>query len=485
MQPPNKQPKSVKRLLLSGVFWRILAIEIILLAWTLGYHAYSEGATAGELFWYALRIGLLVAIILTFMMITLGSFLQRRIITPLEAIAESNRSLKEQDQPSPRMEVSPDAPLEIQDIVATRNEMLDTILEVSAERLRLVELIRHTFGRYVSGEVVDRILDSPEGASLGGQSRLVTIMVTDLRGFTALSGRLDPERVVQMLNAYFEVMVEVILSYGGTIIEITGDGFLVVFGAPEEMPDQAQRAVACALDMQGHMKQVNQHNRRQGLPALEMGVGLNQAEVVAGNIGSSQRSKYAVVGDGVNLASRIESYAVGNQVLVSESIQKALGGLLRIDGELGVLPKGSESPLRIFLVGGIGGEYNLSLEEEPLDLVELRDPVPLSYVTIAGKHVGSQTHECRMTKLAATGAELILDQPVEPLTNLRLSLPEAEGELAAKEFYAKVMESHEGREGGHFIRFTGVPPEVDAYFQALRGYAVRKPGLSRATPDPG
>lgn len=470
--PDSKQPKSVKRLLLSGVFWRILIIELILLAWTLGYHAFTEDAGATELVLYGLRIMLLVAIILTFMMITLASFLQKKIIIPLETIAEANRRMKDEDEPSLEIEVSGDAPLEIQNIVATRNQMLDTILEVSTERLRLVEFVRSTFGRYVSDEVVSRILDSPEGASLGGQRRRVTVMVTDLRGFTAISERLGPERVVQMLNAYFEVMVEVIIAYGGTIIEITGDGFLVVFGAPVQMPDQAQQAVACALDMQLQMNRVNQGNTEQGLPILEMGVGLNQAEVVAGNIGSSKRSKYAVVGGGVNLASRIESYAVGGQVLISESILRELSGALRIDGELGVLPKGAENALRIFLVGGIGGEFNLTLEGDQSELSALQERVPLFYMVIDGKHVGGQIQECQLISLSHKGAEVNLSTPVEPLTNLKLSLKEAEGELAAKDLYAKVIEVKDGG-GTHLIRFTGVPPEIDAYFQALRLHACR------------
>lgn len=470
-----RNPRSVKRLLLAGVFWRILLIEVILLIWSLAYHAWAEGAQASALFWYAVRIILLVAIILTFMMITLRSFLQRKIIGPLETIAEANRRLEQEDEPSPQMEVSPDAPQEIQDIVATRNEMLATILEVSAERLRLVEFIRRTFGRYVSDEVVAQILDSPQGASLGGERRLVTVMVTDLRGFTAISERLQPEQVVQMLNVYFEVMVEVILSYGGTIIEITGDGFLVVFGAPGQMPDSAQRAVACALDMQAHMAQVNQQIQQQGLPRLEMGVGLNQAEVVAGNIGSSKRRKYAVVGGGVNLASRIESYAVGGQVLVSESIQRELQDLLRIDGELGVLPKGAESSLRIFQVGGIGGQFNLALAGGEMDPAPLRESIDLLYVVIDGKHVGSKVQDCRLLGLAGQGAEVSLGQPVEPLTNLKLSIKEAQGELASKDFYAKVIKSPGRPDGPHLIRFTAVPPEIDAYFQALRRHAARRP----------
>ncbi|MBW1941696.1 MAG: hypothetical protein JRJ51_02545, partial [Deltaproteobacteria bacterium] len=224
-------------------------------------------------------------------------------------------------------------------------------------------LLKKMFGRYLSTEVMNAILKDPSSLELGGERRTVTIMMTDLRGFTALSERLEPEKVVQMLNAYFEVMVDIILKYHGTINEIIGDALLVIFGAPNEMPNRNAQAIASAIDMQNAMTEVNRQNRLNGLPELEMGIGLNEAEVIVGNIGSTKRSKYAVVGSGVNMASRIESYTVGGQVLISESVKREAGDILRIDNRMDVLPKGAQAPLSIYDVGGIGGDYNLALDE--------------------------------------------------------------------------------------------------------------------------
>ena len=239
--------------------------------------------------------------------------------------------------------------------------------------------IRETFGRYLSDEIVDNILESPDGVKLGGEKRQVSIMITDLRGFTALSESLEPEQVVRMLNRYFEVMVDIIQRYNGTINEIRGDSLLVIFGAPHEIQDRAQSAIACAIAMQNAMAKVNEENGAVGLPELEMGIGLHDSEVIVGNLGSSKRLIYSVVGSGVNMASRIESYTVGGQILVSESIRKEAGKILRIDGQRDVLPKGAEDPLRIFAVGGIAGKYNLALEGRDLDLVALTRRVPLRY----------------------------------------------------------------------------------------------------------
>ncbi|HNL74227.1 MAG TPA: adenylate/guanylate cyclase domain-containing protein, partial [Leptospiraceae bacterium] len=191
------------------------------------------------------------------------------------------------------------------------------------------EFIKNTFGRYLSDDVVASILESPKGTSLGGEKREVTIMMTDLRGFTSISERLPAEKCVLMINNYLDVMTDVILKYQGTIDEFIGDAILVIFGAPIQREDDAARAVACAIEMQLAMKEVNEKNRRDGLPEVVMGIGLNTGEIVVGNIGSHKRTKYGVVGSNVNLTSRIESYTVGGQTLVSQRTLEACGPIVR------------------------------------------------------------------------------------------------------------------------------------------------------------
>jgi len=337
----------------------------------------------------------------------------------------------------------------------------------------MTDLLKKMFGRYLSTEVMNSLIENPLALELGGERRRVTIMMTDLRGFTALSERLEPERVVQMLNSYFEVMVEEVLKYNGTINEIIGDALLVIFGAPQEMPDRAEKAIACSIAMQNAMARVNEENRANGLPELEMGIGLNEAEVIVGNIGSSKRSKYAVVGSGVNMTSRIESYTVGGQILVSESVHKQAGKILRVDTQREVFPKGAETPLKIYEVGGIAGRFNLALEEKDPALVILARHIPLNYTVLEGKHVGKKGVECFMTKLSRKCAEITLDEPIELLNNLKMNLVEVDQELACKDFYGKVI-GHSGDDSrSHVVRFTAVPAEVRSYFQAHRQYATK------------
>jgi adenylate cyclase len=351
---------------------------------------------------------------------------------------------------------------------------LSTLLSRTSEDLeKSSELIKKMFGRYLSTEVMNSLLEDPTALELGGEKRKVTIMMTDLRGFTALSERLKPEQVVQMLNSYFEVMVEVILQYSGTINEIIGDALLVIFGAPQEMADRAQRAIACAIEMQNAMGKVNENNRAQGLPELEMGIGVNETEVIVGNIGSSKRSKYAVVGSGVNMTSRIESYTVGGQILISESVRQKVGEVLRIDSKREVTPKGAEVPLTIYEVGGIAGPYNLAIERDEPAKVTLMSQIPVEYKVLGGKHVGKKGMKGRIAKLSKKSCEVALTEPLSLLANMKMNLGDVDAELAARDFYGKVIEQSREQANTYLVRFTAVPPEISAYFQALRKYAAK------------
>ena len=167
--------------------------------------------------------------------------------------------------------------------------------------------IEETFGRYLSGEVVAQLLSSPDGLELGGEKRKLTMLMADLRGFSAIAERLSPEQVVRVVNNFLGTMAEVVLSHGGTIDEFIGDSILGFFGAPVSREDDAQRAVSCALAMQKGMERVNRRNRDEGLPAVEMGIAVHTGDVVVGNIGSVKRAKYGAVGSHVNLTARSES----------------------------------------------------------------------------------------------------------------------------------------------------------------------------------
>jgi class 3 adenylate cyclase len=184
--------------------------------------------------------------------------------------------------------------------------------------------IRATFGRYLSDDIVTDILERPEGLELGGDQREVTIMMSDIRGFTTLSEQHPARRVVAMLNRYLGAMTDIILEYGGTIDEFLGDAILAVFGAPRRHDDDADRAARCALAMQQAMEAINRANAEEDLPTLAMGIALNTGTVIAGNIGSERRSKYGFVGHAMNVTSRIEDVTGRGEILLAESTRAAL-----------------------------------------------------------------------------------------------------------------------------------------------------------------
>jgi adenylate cyclase len=186
------------------------------------------------------------------------------------------------------------------------------------------KFIRATFGRYLSDEIVTEILERPEGLELGGDLREVTIMMSDIRGFTSICERLEPGQVVKMLNRYLGAMTDIIMAHNGTIDEFIGDAILAVFGAPQKRDDDADRAVSCALAMQQAMAEINSVNREEGLPEISSGIALHSGDVIAGNIGSERRSKYGFVGHPMNLTARIEEVTAGGEILISDSTLDSL-----------------------------------------------------------------------------------------------------------------------------------------------------------------
>jgi adenylate cyclase len=340
--------------------------------------------------------------------------------------------------------------------------------EAFAQLEKANRFIRSTFGRYLSDDIVNTILESPAGLSLGGEKRTVTIMMSDLRGFTAMSERLLPESVVSIINVYLEAMTEIILKYQGTIDEFIGDAILAIFGAPIGREDDARRAVACALEMQGAMAEVNRKYLEAGYPALAMGIGINTGDVVVGNIGSSKRTKYGVVGRHVNLTSRIESYTVGGQILISESTAAACGPILRIDSELEIMPKGVREPITIYEVGGIAGDYGIFLPaKKPIELHPLPQPVKIEFTILEGKHAGKERHQGALEKMTESIAEMQAQVSADKLSNLKIWLRDDQGQEVSAELYAKVVDLLSEAPPRFRIHFTTVPLEAKVFFQQL------------------
>ena len=348
-----------------------------------------------------------------------------------------------------------------------RNDAYQALARMAQELQVHNRFIRETFGRYLTDDVVQSLLESPEGWKLGGERRKVTLVMTDLRGFTAMSGRLAPEQVVSILNRYLGTMVEVIQSYQGTIDEFIGDAIFILFGAPIQRPDDAERAVACALAMQLAMQGVNAQNRAEGLPEVEMGIGINTGDVVVGNIGSDKRAKYGVVGSDVNLTARIESYTIGGQVLISEATRQDVGSILQLGERLEIAAQGVDTRITIHAVRGIGGRHHLQLPDHTATLVQLPHPVPLQYTVLEGKHMRDEACAGHLVRLSPKHAEVYADQALEPWSNIKAKLTGANGEGIPGDLYAKVMRPLSEEHHGFSMHFTSISPDIATFFKRL------------------
>lgn len=453
--------EGVRQVLLKGIFWRILIIESILLVWSLLYRALTDHhSQPADLFWYAVRITILVAIIILFVMVTFRKFLNKKIILPLEAISASNRRLKDGDSHETDVEVAENSPIEIREIVATRKEMLATLFKVSEERLRLVNFVRDMFGRYLSKKVVDNILESPEGHKIGGRRKTVTILMSDIRGFTSLSETMDPEIMVQILNRYLERMSKIILEYDGIIDEILGDSILAVFGVPKKHETDPVRAVACAIAMQNALNDLNNEFIQEGHPPLEMGIGINTGSVVVGNIGSEVRMKYAAVGSAVNTAARIESNTVGGQVLIGESTYGLIKEVVACDPPQVFMMKGLRKPLVAYAVKHIGPPYNLELKSRQVVETGVHMNLPFRCWKVKDKKIDDDAVSGETVLLSENSITASIVCSLEPLTDIKLVFDFCVEAHCFEDIYAKVLSVNE-KDGipVHQLQITSIDPK--------------------------
>ena len=306
--------------------------------------------------------------------------------------------------------------------------------------------------RYTSPDIADYALTTAEGQKSGGQTKNVTILMSDLRGFTALSSKLTAEELIKVLNRYFEAMVVCIQKYHGTVIEFLGDGIFTVFGAPKDLEDHASCAVNCAVEMQKAMPAVNEWNKANGYPELQMGIGINTGDVVVGNIGSEKKMKYGCMGSAVNITGRLESLTVGGQIFITENTAHRLTEKLTVITEGAFLPKGAPEELRYYEIEGIGdnltgeaGSRNIEWKEQSCDN-EYR------FYVLEEKKVGATGYIGRITRLSADGRYAVLEAEPELAERQNIMLRQDDECI-----YAKVIRKEDP---GYVICFTSMTQNV-------------------------
>ncbi len=229
-------------------------------------------------------------------------------------------------------------------------EELEEAKELSKREREEKQKLKEVFSKYVSPQVVAEIVKNPDSLELGGVKKKIAVLFSDIRGFTSMSEKMQPEEVVAILNEYFEEMTKIVFKYNGTLDKYMGDAIMALYGAPVEMKNPVVNAVATAVEMQKRLKELNEQWANHGWKTLGMGIGITYGDVVVGNIGSSLRMDYTAIGDTVNLASRLQGVAKAGEVLVSDQAYEQIKDYVMAEELEPIKVKGKEKPVRVYKV---------------------------------------------------------------------------------------------------------------------------------------
>jgi len=229
------------------------------------------------------------------------------------------------------------------------NELKQTVQAVSEDR----RIIKDMFTRYISQEVMENLMETPDSIKLGGDKRIATVFFADIRGYSSFSEYREPEEIVEILNDYFSEAIKDIMAFRGYIDKFIGDGIMAVWGVPM-IPDRSDafNAVSCALSLQEMVHSTKRKFFRKSASRLRIGIGINTGPLVAGNLGSMQRMNYSVIGDTVNLAARLEGIAGPDEVIVSQTTRNQIKDMFLFEERPAVKVKGKEKPVKIYNVLG-------------------------------------------------------------------------------------------------------------------------------------
>jgi adenylate cyclase len=280
------------------------------------------------------------------------------------------------------------------------------------------------------------------------QNKEITILISDLRGFTAIAEQYPATSLIEMLNLYFSRMCEIIVRYGGTIDKFMGDSIMALFGIPEARKDDLERAIACAVEMQQTMLEVNALNIQHGYPRLFMGIGINTGNVVAGMLGSDLHNEYTVIGDAVNMACRIEAFSLRGQILLSEPSLQQARNYIRHGQANEVQIKGKMLPIRFYELLATRRPRLLEVPRvEARKSPRIKVDFPLRFSLLEQNHVKPRSYEGTAVDLSYHGLQAYLPIQLAALSDLRIELSTSLMKNQSSHIYAKILRTQADKTG--------------------------------------
>lgn len=293
-------------------------------------------------------------------------------------------------------------------------------------------------------------------------SREVTIMLTDLRGFTSISEVYPAGVVLDLLNRYLAKMSEIVLRNHGTIDKFMGDSIMVLFGAPYSHADDVRHAIICAVEMQLAMDEINSYSKNLDLPELFMGIGINTGTVMAGLLGSALHSEYTVIGNEVNLASRIEAFSLRGQVLISQGTLDHCRDFLTIGKPMDVLVKGKVNPIDLYEVLAIPSLGLKVPRKEIRKSPRVKVRIPFKYQLVTDKIVMPQVYQGLIRDMSYHGILAELEQQLVPHSDIKMGIDMSLLGYNATDIYAKTLKTQE--KNGRFLsglEFTSISAQCE------------------------
>ena len=326
---------------------------------------------------------------------------------------------------------------------------------------------RHRYAAQLEAAITDRLkaIESEnrrlKALAHGTEIRRVTVLLSDLRGFTALSERFSSLQVVNLLNRYFERMTRIIIDHGGTIDKFMGDAIMALFGAPKQHDDDVPKALACAIEMQIAMEVFNREIAAEGIDSLFMGIGINTGDVIAGHLGSSLHSEYTVIGDQVNLASRIEAHTLRGQILISESTYRLAQDYIEIGMINEVSVKGKTAPVKMIELRGTTRPRRLQVPRlECRTSPRVQVDIPMRYQVLNDKTVMPTPYVGTIEDLGYGGMRMSSTMRLDPFTDVKIVQLQSLGSAEVMSIYAKVRRLEEGKDLlTYHLEFTSIDPD--------------------------